>query len=206
MNKPKIIELVKKLEKFPNVAILSDEIYSKIIFDGKKMPSLLQYETIKDRLIVLDGWSKTFCMTGWRLGWSVWPKDLIKHANKLCVNDHSCPSAVSQYAGIEALKGPKDEIKRIVSEFQKRRDFIFNQLNKLNNLSCVKPGGAFYAFPNVSKSGLSGERFAQVALDEYNVALLPSNSFGNTSENFVRISYANSLENIEKALNRLAKI
>lgn len=206
MDKPKIIELVKKLEKFPNVAILSDEIYSRIIYDGIKMPSLLQYETIKDRLIVLDGWSKTFCMTGWRLGWSVWPKDLIKHANKLCVNDHSCPSAVSQYAGIEVLKGPKDEIKRIVSEFQKRRDFIFNRLNKLNNLSCVKPGGAFYAFPNVSKSGLSGEQFAQIALDEYNVALLPSNSFGNTSEKFVRISYANSLENIEKALNRLAKI
>lgn len=206
MDKFKIMKLVKVLEKFPKVAILSDEIYSKIIFDEKKMPSLLKYNTIRDRLIVLDGWSKTFCMTGWRLGWSVWPKDLIEHAKKLCVNDHSCASTISQYAGIEALKGPKDEIKKIVSEFQKRRNFIFDQLNKLNNLSCFKPGGAFYAFPNVSKTGLSGNLFAKKALDEHHVALVPGTSFGETSKNFVRISYANSLENIEKALNRLSKI
>ena len=107
MDKPKIIELVRMLEKFPHVAILSDEIYSNIIFDEKKMPSLLEYKTIRDRLIILDGWSKTFCMTGWRLGWSVWPNNFIQYAKKLCVNDHSCPSAISQYAGIEALKGPK---------------------------------------------------------------------------------------------------
>jgi len=147
MDKSKITELVKKLEDFPNVAILSDEIYSNIIFDENMMPSLLKYETIRDRLIVLDGWSKTFCMTGWRLGWSVWPKTLIEHANKLCINDHSCPSTVSQYAGIEALTGPKDEINKIVLEFQKRRDFVFDKLNQLNNLSCFKPGGAFMLSP-----------------------------------------------------------
>ena len=206
MDQSRIDKLVKRLEYFPHVAILSDEIYSKIIFDNKKMPSLLKYKSIRDRLIVLEGWSKTFCMTGWRLGWSVWPKDLIEHAKKLCVNDHSCASTISQYAGIEALKGPKDEIKKIVSEFQKRRNFIFDQLNKLNNLSCFKPGGAFYAFPNVSKSGLSGNLFAKKALDEHHVALVPGTSFGETPKNFVRISYANSLENIEKALNRLSKI
>ena len=206
MKKSKIIDLVKKLEKFPNVSILSDEIYSKIIFDEKKMPSLLEYKTIRDRLIVLDGWSKTFCMTGWRLGWSVWPNKLIEHAKKLCVNDHSCPSSVSQYAGIEALKGPKDEINKIVSEFKNRRNFIFDRLNKFNNLSCFKPGGAFYAFPNVSKTGLTGDQYAKKALEDYNVALVPGTSFGNTPKNFVRISYANSLENIERALNRLSII
>ena len=206
MNKSKITKLVKKLEDFPNVAILSDEIYSKIVFDDNKMPSLLQYEIIRDRLIVLDGWSKTFCMTGWRLGWSVWPKNLIEHANKLCVNDHSCPSSVSQYAGIQALKGPKDEINNIVFEFQKRRNFVFEKLNQLNNISCFKPGGAFYAFPNVAKTGLSGNQFAQIALDEYSVALVPGTSFGETANNFIRISYANSLENIDNALKRLSKI
>ena len=206
MNKSKITKLINKLEDFPNVAILSDEIYSKIVFDDNKMPSLLQYETIRNRLIVLDGWSKTFCMTGWRLGWSIWPKTLIGHANKLCVNDHSCPSSVSQYAGIEALKGPKDEINKIVFEFQKRRNFVFEKLNQLNNISCFKPGGAFYAFPNVAKTGFSGDKFAQLALDEYSVALVPGTSFGGTAKNFVRISYANSLDNIENALTRLSKI
>ena len=206
MDKPKIIKLVKKLEEFPNVAILSDEIYSKFVFDGKKMPSLLQYETIRNRLIVLEGWSKNFCMTGWRLGWSVWPKNLINHAINLCVNDHSCPSVVSQYAGIEAIRGPQDEVNKIISEFQKRRNFIFDKLNKLNNLSCFKPRGAFYAYPNVSKTGLSGNQFAELALNEYNVAVVPGTSFGETSKDFVRISYANTLANIEEALTRLSKI
>ena len=206
MDKPKITKLVRKLEEFPNVAILSDEIYSKIIFDRKKMPSLLEYETIKDRLIVLDGWSKTFCMTGWRLGWSVWPKELFEHANKLCVNDHSCPSAVSQYAGIEALKGPQDEVNRIVSEFQKRRNFIHQKLNTINNMTCFKPGGAFYAFPNISKTGLNGEIFSNIALNKLGVALVPGTSFGKTAKEFVRISYANTLENIEKAIDRISQI
>ena len=127
MNKSKIDKLVSRLEKFPNITILSDEIYSKIIFDKNAMPSLLQYKSIRNRLIILDGWSKTFCMTGWRLGWSVWPKNLIEYANKLCVNDHSCPTTVSQYAGIEALKGSQEEINKIISKFQKRRDFFFNR-------------------------------------------------------------------------------
>ena len=206
MDKPKITKLVRKLEEFPNVAILSDEIYSKIIFDRKKMPSLLEYETIKDRLIVLDGWSKTFCMTGWRLGWSVCPKELFEHANKLWVNDHSCPSAVSQYAGIEALKGPQDEVNRIVSEFQKRRNFIHQKLNTINNMTCFKPGGAFYAFPNISKTGLNGEIFSNIALNKLGVALVPGTSFGKTAKEFVRISYANTLENIEKAIDRISQI
>ena len=206
MNESKISNLVKMLEKYPKVAILSDEIYSKIIFDNNSMPSLLKYESIRDRLIILEGWSKTFCMTGWRLGWSVWPTKFIDFANKLCVNDHSCPSSISQYAGLEALQGPQDEVNKIVKEFEKRRNFIFEKLNKLKNMNCFRPGGSFYAFPNVSKSNLSGEKFSEVALNDYGVALVPGTSFGDNAKMYIRLSYANSLENIEKAINRLSKI
>ena len=206
MNESKISNLVKMLEKYPKVVIMSDEIYSKIIFDNNSMPSLLKYESIRDRLIILEGWSKTFCMTGWRLGWSVWPTKFIDFANKLCVNDHSCPSSISQYAGLEALQGPQDEVNKIVKEFEKRRNFIFENLNKLKNMNCFRPGGAFYAFPNVSKSNLSGEKFSEVALNNYGVALVPGTSFGDSAKMYVRLSYANSLENIEKAINRLSKI
>ena len=206
MNEFKIEKLVRMLEKYPEVFVLSDEIYSKIIFEDEKMPSLLSYEILKERLIVLEGWSKTFCMTGWRLGWSVWPKKLYEHANKLCVNDHSCPNSISQYAGIEALKGPKNEVENIKKEFQKRKEFIYFELNKLNNMTCFKPGGAFYAFPNVSKSGLNGQRFSDIALEEKGVALVPGKSFGETAENFIRLSYANSMENLEEAIYRLSFI
>ena len=206
MNSEKIEKLVKELEKFPNVAILSDEIYSKIIFDNNSMPSLLKYESLKDRLIVLEGWSKTYCMTGWRLGWSVWPKKFIDFANKLCVNDHSCPSSISQYAGIEALEGPQDEIKIMIKEFEKRRNFVFENLNQLNKIQCFKPGGAFYAFPNISKTNLSGEKFSEIALNDHGVAIVPGSSFGNNASDYIRISYANSLENIKNAIKRISKI
>ena len=206
MNESKISNLVKMLEKYPKVVIMSDEIYSKIIFDNNSMPSLLKYESIRDRLIILEGWSKTFCMTGWRLGWSVWPTKFIDFANKLCVNDHSCPSSISQYAGLEALQGPQDEVNKIVKEFEKRRNFIFEKLNKLKNMNCFRPGGAFYVFPNISKSNLSGEKFSEVALNNHGVALVPGTSFGDSAKMYIRLSYANSLENIEKAINRLSKI
>ena len=206
MNKLKINKLVSMLEKYPDIFILSDEIYSKIIFENEKMPSLLNYESLKERLIVLEGWSKTFCMTGWRLGWSVWPKQIYEYANKLCVNDHSCPSSISQYAGIEALKGPKDSINNIKKEFHNRKNFIYSKLNELKKISCFEPGGAFYAFPNVSKSGLNGQKFSDIALEEKGVALVPGTSFGNSAEDFVRISYANSMENLEKAIYRLSTI
>ena len=206
MNKLKIKNLVSMLEKYPDIFILSDEIYSKIIFENEKMPSLLNYESLKERLIVLEGWSKTFCMTGWRLGWSVWPKKLYEHANKLCVNDHSCPNVISQHAGIEALKGPKDTINNIKKEFYNRKNFIYSKLNELKKISCFEPGGAFYAFPNISKSGLNGQKFSDIALEEKGVALVPGTSFGNSAEDFVRISYANSMENLEKAIYRLSTI
>ncbi len=204
--KEKIQKLVTMLEKFPHTYILSDEIYSKIIFENKRMPSLLEYESIKERLIVLEGWSKTFCMTGWRLGWSVWPNNIYEFANKMCVNDHSCPSSISQYAGLEAIKGPKDEVDKIVKEFERRKNFVFKNLNNLKNIKCFKPGGAFYAFPNISKSGLGGKEFSDIALNEKGVALVPGTSFGYSGNDFVRISYANSMENLEKGIYRISTI
>lgn len=206
MKEEKIKEIVNILEKFPNIVILSDEIYSEIIFDNNKMPSMIKYESIRDRLIILEGWSKTFCMTGWRLGWSVWPKKLIDYANKLCVNNHSCPSSISQYAGLEAILGPRDEIIKIINEFEKRKNFIYKELNNLEKISCFKPGGAFYAFPNISKTNMSGQEFSDIALNQLGVALVPGSSFGDSVNSFVRLSYANSIENIEKAIYRLSKI
>ena len=170
------------------------------------MPSFLKYDDLFDRLIVLDGWSKTYCMTGWRLGWSIWPKKLIEFANKLCVNNHSCPTSISQYAGLEAITGPQDELNKIVLEFQKRKEFVYKEINLLKNISCFKPGGAFYAFPNVVKTGLSGKEFSDIALEKKGVALVPGNSFGDKANNFVRISFANSIENIEKAIKRISTI
>jgi len=206
MNKNKIDKLVAMLEKYPEIFILSDEIYSKIIFNETLMPSLLNYDTLIDRLIILEGWSKTFCMTGWRLGWSIWPKKLYEYANKLCVNDHSCPNSISQHAGIEALRGTKETINDIKKEFHKRKNFVHSKLNELEKISCFEPGGAFYAFPNISKSGMSAQKFADIALEEKGVALVPGTSFGDSAENFVRISYANSMENLEKAIYRLSAI
>jgi len=145
-------------------------------------------------------------MTGWRLGWSVWPNKIIEYANKLCVNDHSCPSSISQYAGLEAIRGPQDEVNNIVKEFQKRKNFVHENLNKLKNISCFEPGGAFYAFPNISSKGMKGNDFSEIALNEKGVALVPGTSFGDSANDFIRISYANSLENLEKALYRISSI
>ena len=170
------------------------------------MPSLLEYQNLINRLIVLDGWSKTYCMTGWRLGWSIWPDKLIEHANKICVNYNSCATSISQYAGLEAIKGSQKEILKIVSEFQKRKEYVYDELNKLDKVSCFQPGGAFYAFPNISQSRLSGSEFSRIALEEKGVALVPGSSFGDNADNFVRISFANSLENIKEAIIRLSAI
>ena len=206
MKKEKMDKIAEALEKFPNIAILSDEIYSRLIFDNQEMPSMLQYPNLKDRLIVLDGWSKTFCMTGWRLGWGIWPKSIISFANKLAVNDHSCADAVSQIAGIEALKGDQEEVKKILKEFEERRNLIFEKLNSFKNVECFKPGGAFYAFPNISKSNMTGDEFATEALETYGVALVSGSSFGNSAKNFVRFSFANSKDNILKAMEILSKM
>lgn len=203
--KEEIDKLVLGLKKFPDVAILSDEIYSRQIYDNKKMPTLFNYPEIFDRLIVLDGWSKTYAMTGWRLGWSVWPEKIVEDAIRLCVNDHSCPSAAIQISGLAALDGPHHFLDKMMQEFSRRRKLIVQGLNSIKGIKCNNPGGAFYVFPNISGTGMDGNEFADKCLNQAGVAIIPGTSFGKSAKNFVRFSFANSYENIEKALEKINK-
>ena len=204
--KNKIDELAEGLKKFPHVAILSDEIYSRQIFDGKKMPTFFDYPFLYDRLIVLDGWSKAYSMTGWRLGWSVWPENLVEHVIKFCVNNHSCVNAAIQYGAIAALDGPDDPINFMMEKFTKRRKLIFDGLNSIKGIDCSLPGGAFYAFPNVIGTGMNGKEFAKKCLHEAGVAIVPGTSFGKKAIDYVRFSFAASQDNISKALENIKKM
>jgi aspartate aminotransferase len=201
--KAEIDKLVKGLEKHPQVALMSDEIYGQMTYDGRAHVSLLTYPSVRDRLILLDGWSKTYAMTGWRLGYSVWPKDMIEPATRLAINCHSCVNASAQFAGIAALEGPQDDVHRMVAAFAERRKVIVSELNAIPGISCVEPGGAFYAFPNVTKSGFSSRQLEAKILDEAGVATLSGTSFGAHGEGYLRFSYANSVENIREAMRRI---
>ncbi|WP_430911221.1 pyridoxal phosphate-dependent aminotransferase [Methylobacterium sp. sgz302541] len=201
--KAEIDALVAGLAAHPDVAILSDEIYGTMTYDGEAHHSLLAYPEIRDRLIYLDGASKTYAMTGWRLGWSVWPKPLYEAARKLAVNAHSCVNAATQWAGIAALDGPQDCVAEMVAEFDRRRKLVVDGLNGLPNVSCITPKGAFYAFPNVSRTGWKAKRLASALLDEAGVAVIGGPDFGVHGEGYIRLSYANSAENILRALERM---
>jgi aspartate aminotransferase len=196
-------KLVAGLEKFPNVAVMSDEIYSQMVYDGREHVTLLGYEQMRDRTILLDGWSKTYAMTGWRLGFSIWPKALIEHATRLAINCHSCVNAPTQFAGIAALNGPQDEALKMVKAFDARRKVVVEELNKLPGVSCVEPGGAFYAFPNISRTGLKAKEFERRLLEDAGVATVAGTSFGSYGEGYLRLSYANSTENIREAIGRM---
>jgi aspartate/methionine/tyrosine aminotransferase len=198
--------LVKGLERHPRVAIMSDEIYGQMLYDGREHVSLLSYPSIRDRLILLDGWSKTYAMTGWRLGYSVWPETLVAQAERLAINCHSCVNASAQYAGLAALDGPQDAVHDMVAAFATRRKVIVRALNQLPGVTCVEPGGAFYAFPNVSGTGLGSREFQDVMLNEAGVAALSGTAFGAHGEGYLRFSYANSVENIEEAMRRIGKL
>ncbi len=197
--------LVEGLEKFPNLVILSDEIYSQMLYDGENHVSLLNYESIRDRLIVIDGWSKTYAMTGWRLGYGVWPTSLFGYAERLAVNSYSCPNAASQHAGIAALTGPQDQVGEMLEAFDTRRKAVVEGLNQIPNVTCVMPKGAFYAFPNIAATGLNARELQQGLLEEAGVALVAGTSFGALGEGYLRVSYANSLENVEESIKRIAK-
>ncbi|PJK30390.1 pyridoxal phosphate-dependent aminotransferase [Minwuia thermotolerans] len=199
-----IEKLVTGLEKHPDVAIMSDEIYSCMTYDGLDHVTLMDYPSIRDRLIVLDGWSKTYAMTGWRLGWGLWPKQLAPLAAKLAVNTHSCVNAATQYAGIEALQGPQDAVAEMVAAFDRRRKRIVERLNELTGVSCVTPKGAFYAFPNITATGLDSGTLQDRLLQETGVAAIAGTSFGVLGEGYLRFSYASSIENIEEAMDRIA--
>ena len=201
-----IDKLVTGLVDHPQVAVLSDEIYSRISYDGREHVSLLDYPEIADRLILLDGWSKTYAMTGWRMGYAVWPAALVEGATRLAVNCHSCVNAATQYAGIAALDGPQDAVDDMVCAFDERRQLIVDGLNAIPGFRCRTPGGAFYAFPNVEGTGLDARSLQRRLLEEAGVATVAGTSFGHLGEGFIRFSYANSVDNIEKALKRITSL
>lgn len=203
-----IEKLVRGLEAQPHVAILSDEIYDVMTYDGEAHTSLLQFPEIRERLIVLNGWSKTWAMTGWRMGWSIWPNSpasgrLYDKVRKLAVNCWSCVNAPSQFAGIAAIDGPQDDVEKMLAAFDRRRRIVVEGLNGLPGFSCVTPKGAFYAFPNVAGTGRPAKAFASALLEDAGVALIGGPDFGVLGEGYLRLSYANSEENILRALERI---
>jgi aspartate aminotransferase len=203
--KAEVDKFVAGLEKWPNVAIMSDEIYDQMTYDGEQHVCLLGYPSIRDRLILLNGWSKTYAMTGWRLGYAVWPGKLYDQARKLAVNLYSCVNAPTQFAGLAALTGPQDAAHKMVAEFDKRRRVVVDGLNKLPGVSCIMPKGAFYAFPNIKQTGWKAKPLATSMLDDTGVALIGGPDFGILGEGYLRLSYANSTENILKALDRMGE-
>jgi aspartate/methionine/tyrosine aminotransferase len=203
--KAEVDKLVAGLERHPQVAVMSDEIYDHMVYDGESHVCLLTYPSIRDRLILLNGWSKTYAMTGWRLGYAVWPGKLYDYARKLAVNLHSCVNAASQYAGIAALTGPQDAADRMVEEFDRRRAVVVEGLNALPGISCATPKGAFYAFPNIKRTGWKAKPLAAALLDDSGVAVIGGPDFGVLAEGYLRLSYANSTENIRRALDRMGE-
>ncbi len=201
--KAELDRFVRGLADFPEVAVMSDEIYARMCYDGVPHASLTTYPEIADRLILLDGWSKTYAMTGWRLGWGVWPKDLAEHATRLAINVNSCVNAAAQYAGIAALDGPQDAVASMVEAFDRRRGVIVERLNALAGFRCAVPGGAFYAFPNIEGTGLDSRAMQDGLLNEAGVAVISGTSFGVFGEGYVRFSYAASIGEIEAAMDRI---
>ena len=206
VEKAEIDKLAEGLKKFPHVTILSDEIYSRQIFDDKEMPSFFYYPELRERLVVLEGWSKAYSMTGWRLGWSFWPEHLIEHVNKLLINSVSCVNAAAQFAGIAALDGSDDSIHEMMEKFTLRRKLIYDGLNSLPGVECSLPGGAFYAFPKVIGTGMNGSEFCKRAMHEAGVAIVPGTAFGQTCQDYVRFSFAASRDNISQALENIKKM
>lgn len=192
------------LSERDDVLVLSDEIYSRGIYEGEH-ESIASLPSMKDKTIILDGFSKTYAMTGWRLGYGVMRKDLAQKIAQLMVNSNSCTCAFIQMAGVEALKGPQDEPERMVSEFRRRREVIVSGLNSIKGITCRKPHGAFYVFPNITGTGMKSQELSDYLLNKAGVAVLPGTSFGKYGEGYIRISFANSIENIKKALNRISE-
>ena len=195
-------QLVQKLEEFPNVCILSDEIYSHIVYENK-FHSMLNYQSILDRLIILDGWSKTYAMTGWRIGYGIWPLQLAEKATRLNINSVSCTNAATQYAAIAALDGPQDQVLNMLNQFKKRRNLIVKKTNLIPGMSSQMPQGAFYTMPNITKTKLTSREMEHLLLEELKIATVAGTSFGEYGEGYIRFSYANSELNINKALNRI---
>jgi aspartate aminotransferase len=185
-----------------NVMVLSDEIYSRLLFEGVHF-SIMSIPGFKDRTILLDGFSKTYAMTGWRMGYGVMRPDLAAHITRLMTNSNSCTASFTQIAGVEALRGDQSSVDRMRDEFKKRRDVFVAGLNKIKGFSCRMPKGAFYTFPNITETGWPSKKLANAILEEAGVACLSGTAFGDFGEGYLRFSVANSLENLNKALDRL---
>ncbi|HMQ21769.1 MAG TPA: pyridoxal phosphate-dependent aminotransferase [Planctomycetota bacterium] len=198
-----IDKLADVLRQHPDLWILSDEIYSRILYDGMKHDSLIRHEDLRHRIILLDGFSKTYAMTGWRLGYGVMPKDFAVHVARLQTNATSCTASATQMAGVEALRGPQDDVETMLRAFDERRHRIVDGLNALPGVSCRLPKGAFYAFANFSSFGKTSKELETLFLEEAGVACLTGTSFGSYGEGYLRFSYANSVENIEEGLRRM---
>jgi aspartate/methionine/tyrosine aminotransferase len=182
--------------------ILSDEVYSEMVFDGEHA-SIASYGNLAERTILVDGFSKTFAMTGWRLGYAAVPEALVEPITRLIINTVSCTPPAMQLAGVAALEGPWDEVRSMVAEFERRREIVVAGLNSLPGVHCIQPKGAFYAFPNVSGTGLSDRELAHMALEQAGVAVISGTAFGANGEGFLRVSYANTVENIQAGIEAL---
>jgi aspartate/methionine/tyrosine aminotransferase len=196
-------KLVAGLEKHPHVAVLSDEIYSRLTYDGETHTSILSYDSLRERAILLDGWSKTYAMTGWRMGFGVWPRALMAHAERLQINSVSCTNAASQIAGMEALRGPQDAVDKMRKAFDERRQIIVKELNSIPGFRCILPKGAFYAFANITGTGIASRELESTLLNQAGVSCLAGTSFGAAGEGYLRFSYANSADNIREGMRRI---
>lgn len=196
------LEAIASLAIERDIMVLSDEVYERIIYEGEHF-SIASLPGMQERTILLNGFSKTYAMTGWRLGYGVMPEGLLEQVNRLMINSNSCTATFTQYAGMEALTGPQDDVVRMAAAFKERRDTIVEGLNAIPGIRCFKPRGAFYVFPNIEGTGLESKELQEYLLDEAGVACLPGTSFGEYGQGFLRLSYANSLENIRLALARI---
>lgn len=200
------LEAIADLARERDLVVLADEIYMRILYDGAEHHSIAAFPGMAERTIVLDGFSKTYAMTGWRLGYAILPPALVPAYGRLIINSVSCVPAFSQLAAVEALTGPQDDVEAMVTEFAARRELIVAGLNRIPGVTCRMPHGAFYAFPNVSGTGLDGPRMADRLLHEGGVAVLSGTAFGHVGSNHLRVSYANSRENLALALQRFGEV
>jgi aspartate/methionine/tyrosine aminotransferase len=200
------LEHIAEVARRHDCWILSDEIYARIAYDGLSVPTIATLPGMAERTVIADGFSKTFAMTGWRLGFGIMPEELARRIGLMLTHSVGCTAHFTQYAGIEAITGPQGWVDEMVMQYQQRRDRLVSGLNAIPGLSCQKPQGAFYVFPNVTAFGKSSGEIADLLLEEAGVALLPGTSFGRYGEGYLRIAYANSLDNIEKALERIGEV
>jgi len=204
LTKDNLEAVADRLKGRSDVLVLTDEVYNQIIYEGKHQ-SIASLPGMRDKTILLDGFSKTYAMTGWRLGYAAMRKDLAQKVTQLMINSNSCTCAFTQMAGVEALHGPQGEAKKFVEEFRRRREVIVNGLNKIQGITCKKPHGAFYVFPSIKSFGIEAKKLADHILQDASVAVLSGTAFGSHGEGYLRLSFANSVENIKKATDRISE-